>query len=179
LTLLQEEVLQEFSAANDATPPMLEGMFAFKFLNAKKRARSTPVSKTELFESAFTRPSASHDEKLLGLLKGAILLIEAALPRGSVGSSANGSWDPQAAAIWRNLVKDASGPESIMKCVLLLEDAVSPDWMHSQATQLYASLPKQWRAMGNASLPAVALRVSILDRCLKYQLKKKKHDSLA
>ena len=154
---------------------MLEEMFAYKFLNAKKRARSTPASNIEIFESAFTRPSASRDEKLLGLLKGAILLIEAALPRGSVGSSATVSWNTQAAALWRNLVKDAQWPGSLMKCVLLLEDAISPDWLHSQATQLYAAVPKQWRAMGEASLSAIALRVSVLDRCLKYQQKKKKH----
>jgi len=154
---------------------MLEKMFAYKFLNAKKRARSTPASKNEIFESAFTRPSASRDEELLGLLKGAILIIESALPRGSVGSSTNGSWNPQAAALWRNLVKDAQGPESLMRCILLLEDAISPDWLHAQAAQLYSAVPKQWRAMGEASLPAIALRVSVLDRCLKYQQKKKKH----
>lgn len=156
-------------------PPLLEEMFAYKFLNAKKRARATPATKTEIFESAFTRPSASHDEKFLGLFKGALLLIEAALPRGSVGSSSgkNGKWNPQAAALWRNFVKDAQGPESLMKCVLLLEDAISPDWLHSQATQLYASIPKQLRAMREASLPAIALRVSVLDRCIKYSQKKK------
>jgi hypothetical protein len=150
-------------------------MFAYKFLNAKKRARSTPVSTTELFECTYTRPSASHDEKLLGLLKGAILIIEAALPRGSLGVSSNGSWNPHAAALWRNFVKDAQGPESLMKCVLLLENAISPLWLHSQATQLYASIPTQWRAMGEASLSAIALRVAVLDRCLKYQQKKKLH----
>ncbi|KAL7541225.1 hypothetical protein ACHAXR_012783 [Thalassiosira sp. AJA248-18] len=172
---VQEEVLLDFNTANDASPPMLEEMFAFKFLDAKKRARSTPVSKTKLFESAFTRPSAPPDEKFLGLLKGATLLIEAALPRGSVGTSPNGSWNPQAAALWRNLVQDAQGPESLMKCVLLLEDAISPEWLHSQATQLYSAVPKQWRAASDATLPAIALRVSVLDRCLKYQQKKKKH----
>lgn len=165
----QEEVIQDFTSANDVAPPELECMFAYKFLNAKKRARSTPVSKAELFECSFTRPSASHDEKLLGLLKGAILLIEAALPRGAV----NGVWNPQAAALWRNFVKDAQGPESLMKCVLLLENVISPFWLHSQATQLYSSIPTQWRAMGEASLSAIALRVGILDRCLKYQQKKK------
>lgn len=164
----------DFSNANEASPPLLEGMFAFQFLNVKKRARATPASKVELFECAFTRPSASHDEKVLGLLKGAILLIEAALPRGSIGSSGSGPWNQNSAALWRNLVKDAQGPESLMKCVLLLEDAISPDWLHSQATQLYASVPKQWRATGEASLSAIALRISILDRCLKYSQKKSK-----
>lgn len=171
---VQEEVLQEFSTSNDVAPTSLEGMFAYKFLNAKKRANSTPASKHEIFDIAITRPSASEVEKLLCLLKGSILLIEAALPRGSVGSSWNGTWDSLSSALWRNYVRDAQGPESLMKCVLLLEDAISPDWLHSQATQLYASIPKQWRAMREASLTAIALRVSILDRCLKYQQKKKK-----
>merc|ERR1711971_81427 len=141
-------------------------MFAYQYLHAKKRARSPQATKVDVFESAITRPSASQDEKLLGQLKGAILLIEAALPRGSVGSKTpNGLWDAEGAALWRNFVKDAQGPESLMKCVLLLEDTISNDWFHSQATQLYASVPKQWRAMSEASLSSVALRVSILDRC--------------
>jgi hypothetical protein len=55
-----------------------------------------------------------------------------------------------------------------MRCILVLEDAISPEWYHEQATQLYAAIPKQFRAMGGASLSAIALRVSILDRCLKY-----------
>jgi hypothetical protein len=150
-------------------------MFAYQFLNAKKRARSTSVSKTDLFECAITRPGSSHGEILLGQLKSAILLIESALPRGSVGYSGNGSWTPESAAFWRNFVKDAQGPESLMRCVLLLEDAINPDWLHSQATQLYACIPKQFRAVGEASLSSIALRVTILDRCLKYQQRKKKH----
>lgn len=162
---------------NDAVPPTLEKMFAYNYLNAKKRARSTPASKSEIFGNAFKRQRASCDENLLGLLKGAILLIEAALPRGSImcQGKAFRSWNSEIATLWCNLVKDARGPESLMKCVLLLEDAISPDWLHSQATQLYAAVPKPWRAMGEASLPAIALRVSILDRCLKYQQKKRKH----
>jgi len=174
-TEVQGEVLQDFSDANDASPPTALGtMFAYQFLHAKKRARSPQATKVDVFEGAVTRPSASQDEKLLGQLKGAILLIEAALPRGSVGSKTpNGLWDAEGAALWRNFVKDAQGPESLMKCVLLLEDAISNDWFHSQATQLYASVPKQWRAMSEASLSSIALRVSILDRCLKYQFRKK------
>lgn len=175
-TEVQDEVIQDFTAANEAAPPELEAMFAYQFLNAKKRARSTPVNKAELFETAFTRPSASPSEKLFGLLKGALLLIEAALPRGSIASP---SWDSEAAALWRNFVKDAQGPESLMRCTLLLEDAISSDWFHSQATQLYASMATQWRAMGEATLSAIALRISVLDRCLKYQQRKKKHDRLS
>ena len=157
------------------TPPALKSMFAFQYLNAKKRARSTSATKTEIFECALPRQCASHREMLLGHLKSALLLIESALPRGSVGSSGNGSWTAESAALWRNFVKDAQGPESLMRCVLLLEDAINPDWLHSQATQLYACIPKQYRAMSEVSLPSIALRVSILDRCLKYEKRKKKH----
>ena len=150
-------------------------MFAYQYLNAKKRSRSTSATKTDIFECAITRPDSSYGEILLGQLKSALLLIESALPRGSVGYSGNGPWTPESAALWRNFVKDAQGPESLMRCVLVLEDAINPDWLHSQATQLYACIPKQFRAVGEASLPSIALRISILDSCLKYQQKKKKH----
>ena len=111
----------------------------------------------------------SHDEKLLGLLKGALLMIEAALPRGSVATDEDGHWNPESAALWRSLVKSSLGPETLMRCILVLEDAISPEWYHEQATQLYAAIPTQFRAMGEASLSAIALRISILDRCLKYK----------
>ena len=151
-------------------PPLLEGMFALKFVNAKNRVRTTPSSVSEIYQCVYVSPSASHDERFLGLLKGAILLIEVALPLGSVDSSESGRWNPHSAALWRNLVKSSSGPESLMKCVLLLEDVISPDWLHRQASHLFSAIPKQWRAICDASLPSIALRVSLLDNGLKYKL---------
>ena len=171
---IQDEVLHDFSTANDSTPAVFQGLFANSFLNGKKRARGSHVVPNEIFETATPRPGSSNDEKMLGELKSALLLIEASLPRGSVGLSLYGSWSPQAATAWHNLVKDALGPETLMKLVLVLEEAISNDWKHAQATQLYGSLPKLWRAQTEASLPSVALRVSVLDRCVKYSLKKSK-----
>ena len=166
---VQEEVTQEFSAACNATPDELKGMFAFQYFDAKKRAKGKTRTAFEVFDCVSVGKQGSHDEKLLALLKGALLMIEAALPRGSVATDEDGHWNPESAALWRGLVKSSLGPETLMRCILVLEDAISPEWYHEQATQLYAAIPKQFRAMGEASLPAVALRVSILDRCLKYK----------
>ena len=143
-------------------------MFAFQYFDAKKRAKGKTRTALEVFDCVSVGKHGSHNEKLLGLLKGALLMIEAALPRGSVATDEDGNWNPESAALWRSLVKSSLGPESLMRCILVLEDAISPEWYHEQATQLYAAIPKQFRAMGGASLSAIALRVSILDRCLKY-----------
>lgn len=139
-----------------------------KFLDAKNRARSIPASAPEIYECVHVRQFASHDEKLLGILKGALLLIEAALPLGSIGPSEYGTWNSHTAALWRNLVKNSPGAGSLMKCVLLLEDAISPDWLHPKASYLFSAVTRQWRALSEASLPAIALRVSLLDNGLKY-----------
>ena len=166
---VQEEVMGEYSAACNATPDELKGMFAFEFFDAKKRAKGKTRTAFEVFDCVYVGKHGSHDEKLLGLLKGALLMIEAALPRGSVATDEDGHWNPESAALWRSLVKSSLGPETLMRCILVLEDAISPEWYHEQATQLYAAIPTQFRAMGGASLSAIALRISILDRCLKYK----------
>ena len=168
-TEVQEEVMREYAETCNHTPEVLKGMFAFQFCDAKKRAKGKTRSTLELFDCTTVGKHGSHNEKLLGLLKGALLMIEAALPRGSVNTDEDGHWNPESAALWRSLVKGSLGPETLMRCILVIEDAISPEWYHEQATQLYAAIPKQFRAMGEASLTAAALRISILDRCLKYQ----------
>lgn len=166
---VQEEVIGEYSAACNATPDELKEMFAFQYFDAKKRAKGKTRTAFEVFDCVSVGKHGSHNEKLLGLLKGALLMIEAALPRGSVATDEDGHWNPESAALWRSLVKSSLGPETLMRCILVLEDAISPEWYHEQATQLYAAIPTQFRAMGEASLSAIALRVCILDRCLKYK----------
>lgn len=141
----------------------LEEMFAMQSLQATNWKNAKYLAPSDLLEFAHPRSDASHDEKSLLLLKGSILLIEAALPKGAIEY-----WPAHAALLWSKFVKDAQGPESLLKCVLLLEDAISPKFMRAQATQLLSALPRQWRAMGEASISSVALRVAVLDHILKY-----------
>jgi hypothetical protein len=157
------EALEEFDAKRLKAPVDLEGMFAMRSLQQKNGRKANHLVAADFYGCACTRPGASHDERFLAFLKGAILLIEAALPFGAIEY-----WPTHAALLWRNFVKNAQGPESLLKCMLLLEDAISPDFLRPQSGQLVAALPRQWRAMGEASLSGVALRVAVLDHSLKY-----------
>lgn len=138
-------------------------MFALRYLQQTNWKNSKYLTAANLNEYVCHRKGASHDEKSLQLLKGTILLLEAALPSGAIEY-----WPANAALLWSNFVKNAQGPEILLKCVLLLEDAISPDYMKPQAFQLLAALPRQWRAMGEASISSVALRVAVLDHSLIY-----------
>jgi hypothetical protein len=159
----QKEVLEDLEKKLARTPTALAGMFALQSLQQTNWKTSKYLSSTDIHEYVNPRPGASHDEKSLLLLKGSILLIEAALPTGAIEY-----WPTHAALLWSNFVKNAQGPESLLKCVLLLEDAISPEYMKPQATQLLSALPRQWRAMGEASVSSVALRVAVLDHSLDY-----------
>jgi hypothetical protein len=138
-------------------------MFAFKSLQQTNWKSSKYLAFTDLYEYVSPRQGASHDEQSLLILKGSILLIEAALPTGAIEY-----WPDHAALLWSNFVKIAKGPESLLRCILLLEDAISPAFMKPQATQLLSALTRPWRAMGEASVSSVALRVAVLDHSLKY-----------
>ena len=160
---MKTEALQDFDARRVRAPVDFEGMLAMKNLQLKDVKKGNELVISDIFESAYVRPGASHDERGFALLKGAVLLVEAALPSGAIEY-----WPKHAALLWRNLVKNAQGPESLLKCVLLLEDAISPDFMRPQSVQVMAALPRQWRAMGEASISSVALRLAVLDQSVKY-----------
>jgi hypothetical protein len=144
-------------------PIPFEGMFALTSLEQTNWKNSKYLAPEDLHEFVCTRAGASHEERSLMLVKGSILLVEAALPAGAIEY-----WPSSAALLWRNFVRNAIGPESLLKCVLLLEDAISPEFLRPQATQMSSALPRQWRAMGEASVSSVALRVAVLDHSLKY-----------
>ena len=146
----------------EKAPTSLKGMFALKHLKQTNWKNSDHLTIRDL-HTFVERPGAFHDEKSLSLLKGSILSIEAALPRGAIEY-----WPDHAALLWSNFVKNARGPESLLKCVLLLEDAISPKYIKAEGTQMFAALPRQFRAMGEASVHSVALRVAVLDQSLNY-----------
>ncbi|KAL7511584.1 hypothetical protein ACHAXN_008574 [Cyclotella atomus] len=159
----QSDLREELEINQAQAPVALAGMFAFKSLQQTNWKSSKYLAFTDLYEYVSPRQGASHDEQSLLILKGSILLIEAALPTGAIEY-----WPDHAALLWSNFVKIAKGPESLLRCILLLEDAISPAFMKPQATQLLSALTRPWRAMGEASVSSVALRVAVLDHSLKF-----------
>ncbi len=148
-------------------PPTLENMSAKNFLRANDRARgSLPLP--DFMGLLNLQPGSASDDVTLATMKAAILMIEAALPIGAVDTSPKGLWNPEFASQWRVMVQQARGPESLIRCVILLEDTIMEDWMNPQVAHLRSCLPSRWKAVGEASPSSLAIRVFLLDQGITY-----------
>ena len=116
------------------------------------------------------------EDDTLGLLRCTILIIEAALPKGSIDSTANGSWKAENASYWRSMVMKATSPGALMGCIILLESNLSKDWLRPNAEHLLSCLPRPWKAINDASISSISLRLQVLDRGIKYGLCQNKDD---
>mmetsp|Transcript_3362 Transcript_3362/g.4934 ORF Transcript_3362/g.4934 Transcript_3362/m.4934 type:complete len:460 (+) Transcript_3362:3852-5231(+) len=167
--LVQEEMLEEVLAKKDAVPKPLEHMSAVGFLNSRNRARGphTPLPDFGKISSVCerTRP----EERELHFLKATLLIIEAALPVGSVDTSSEGAWRPDVALYWRSMVGKAQCAAGLMGSVVLLEHAIKKQWLTAEAEHMLACMPLHWKAVSDASLSSVALRISLLDGGIKYK----------
>ena len=154
-------------AASRGIPSLVENMIAKDFLHTNDRARGSAIL-PDFQEVSKVAPSASTDERSFGLLKAALLLIEAALPLGAVDNSEQGPWSPTLASEWRSVVKSARGPSSLMRCVILLEECLAPEWMELQFSHLLACMPIKWKAIKEASVSSLAIRIFLIDKGLHY-----------
>jgi hypothetical protein len=166
-TSFQEELREELALVRTCIPDPLEGMKAHKFLNADNRLRG-PTTIPDLVKVAKVGPSATSEETTFGILKAALLMIDAALPVGSVDDSGKGPWSPERASQWRKLVQNAAGPSSLMRCAILLEESISQEYMDMKFSHLLSCLPLRWKAIKEASVASLALRIFLFDRGINY-----------
>jgi hypothetical protein len=165
--LLQEELNMERAASRGGLPPSLNTLVAKDFFYARDRVRGTaPLPDFDRIAQA--NDGASSSEVTFGLMKAAILAVEAALPLGSVDNSDDGPWNRRYAHQWRRVVELATGPARLMQCVILLEDMIGEDWINQEVMYLRSCLPARWKAMHEASSASLAVRIILLDRSLKY-----------
>ena len=147
----------------------LEQLKASKFIDSPNRA--SQFAPFMNFQDIMRhRSSDSTCDKTLGLMRCATLIIEAALPSGSVNTSLDGAWHQNKSSYWRSLVKKADNPGSLMGCIILLEKALSTEWLRPNASHLLACLPRPWKAINDATVSSIALRLLVLDRGIKYAL---------
>lgn len=142
-------------------------MFARAFLHKRNRSRG-PAELPDFMEVSKVDTGASPDDKALASLKAALLLVEAALPLGAVDISESGPWRPDLSMRWRLMVQNARGPSSLMRCMILMEDALSPEWLDEQVGHLLSCLPIRWKAVAEASTSSLALRIFLIDQGIKY-----------
>ena len=173
--LLQEELSKALYKKNRTVPFDLHQLKAQSFLDAPKRAILFPSVMN--FSKIMSQLSTTlSDDKKLGLLRCTILIIEAALPVGSIDTTANASWKPENASYWRSMVMKATTPGALMGCIILLESNLSKDWLRPNAEHLLSCLPRPWKAIEGASISSVSLRLQVLDRGIKYGLSHEKDD---
>jgi hypothetical protein len=165
---VQEEMLEEMIALGDGVPEPLENMLAKQFLRAKDRARGT-ASVPDLLNIASATPAAPSGEKAFAIAKAALLLVEASLPIGAVDNSNTGAWRPLYAAKWRKLVENAEGPCALTACAYVLEESITPEWIDQHIIHMLSCLPVKWKAIRDATVSNVALRIALLDKGLNYE----------
>jgi hypothetical protein len=165
--ITQDEMLEEVASSRSGLPASLNNLVAKDFLSAKDRVRgSAPLP--DFTRIAHVRVSKSSNEWTFVAMKAALLAIEAALPLGSVDHSEAGLWRPDFAQKWRQLVKKARGPGILMRCVILLEDTITEEWLKEDIGHLRSCLPNRWRSIDEASPSALAVRIILLDRAISY-----------
>lgn len=165
--LVQDQLIEDSIKAREAIPEELQHMAAKKYLHKRNRARLS-IRPTLDFEKIMTNgPGASQNDKILSILKVATLIIESALPVGSINVTK--VWTSEVSIHWRSNVKSAQGPIELMGCLILLENAISKKWIKPSISQILSSMPMHWKAVAEASISSLALRIWLLDSGIKYE----------
>lgn len=166
--LLQEERMDEMAVSRYGLPAELSHFAAIDFLNVKERARAKdPLP--DFARIAHIDSNKSSDVKSLALMKAALFAIEAALPVGCIDNRESGPWRRRFSEKWKRTVEYADGPALLVRCTILLEETISPAWIKEEVGHIRSCLPAKWKAAGEASPSALALRVILLDRSIMYE----------
>lgn len=155
---LQTQLFEERSIV----PKELHFLNALTYLHAVDRARPIDAALPDFWAVAKTHET-------MDLLKTALLVMEAALPMGSIDTRENGSWRPEFSNQWRLNVLAAHGPATLMQCVIVFEDAIADDHcMKENYGHVRSCLPARWKAVLESSVSSLAVRIIMLDRSLAY-----------
>lgn len=160
-------MLEDLALTRDGLPGSLDELDAKAFLQSRNRARGN-LPLPDFAKVAHPGPLATADERVFATMKAALLAIEAALPMGSIHNTESGAWKPDFAKQWRLMVQQSTGPWNLMRCVILLEDTISEEWIKPEIGHLRSCLPSRWKALDEASSSSLAIRIVLLDRGVFY-----------
>jgi Bromodomain len=167
--VIQNEMILELQGNSVLVPDALKKMKAKVYLSRSDRARNK-AKISDFVKVASFPPPTSSGELSFALAKAALLIIEAALPIGSIDTSPKGAWRPEVAAEWRKVVENAEGPYTLMACIFYLEEYIDPDWIDPHMTHLLSCLPQRWKAIREANCSSLCLRLAMLDQGVKYDV---------
>ena len=168
---LQQQQISYLAQDAKTLPHFLRDLLAASYLNVPNRSRGIG-DMPNLRRVLISPRSASNEDKAILELKAALLLIEAALPNGSVK---RGVWKPHTAVYWRKMVMNSTTSGHIMGCLVLLENILSKEWIRSNGEHLVSCLPRPWKSVNEASVASIALRLRTLDRAIIYEKAKKEN----
>ena len=164
---VQKEMIEDAINAKKELPALLENLEAASYLQARDRVRGNSFL-PDFHRIAYSPPNASSNDRIFATMKAALLAIEAALPVGSVDNTEQGDWSKEFAAQWRSKVLQADGPWDLMRCVFILEESISEEWIRPDLFQLRSGLPGRAKALEEASPSSLAIRLILLDRSLLF-----------
>jgi hypothetical protein len=170
---VQEEMIQDSVEERKGLPFLLQNLAAKSFLHAKDRLRGI-VPLSDFHRISHVPSNASSNWKTFATMKAAVLAIESALPIGSVNNTAKGPWRADLAEQWRLKVLQSPGPYDLMRCVLALEESIGEEWIRPDIGHLRTGLPLRAKALEDATPSSLAIRLTLLDRSLVYNLVDKK-----
>lgn len=157
----------------DTLPVHLKTLNAASYIDSPFRNRGF-LSPPNLQKISNPPPSATLEEIELQRLKASLLLVETSLPNGSLKVV----WKPKTAEYWRSMVKASRTAGNLMGCLVLLENALSKEWMRSNGEHLLSCLPRHWKCINEATTALISLRLHTLDRGIKYGVAKDENGHL-
>jgi hypothetical protein len=140
-------------------PSALKTMIAYKFMKESNRHNSGANSSTISFCNSWN---------MVGMLRSAMLIIEAALPAGSIDET-DEKWGENFVFAWREAVHASHDATSLMQCQILLEYGIRSSWMKANGLKLFSSLASRTHAMRNSTFGMVAVRIWVLDMAIRYE----------
>eukprot|EP00546_Thalassionema_frauenfeldii_P009113 CAMPEP_0178917458 /NCGR_PEP_ID=MMETSP0786-20121207/13259_1 /TAXON_ID=186022 /ORGANISM="Thalassionema frauenfeldii, Strain CCMP 1798" /LENGTH=2172 /DNA_ID=CAMNT_0020591013 /DNA_START=88 /DNA_END=6606 /DNA_ORIENTATION=- len=160
---IQQEMREDLQKGKINLPKQLRGMNARRYVNSPDRARGNARA-PDFVDIARISPWSSSSEIALGVGRAGLILIAAALPEAAVDTD----WGTTYSAAWQNVVKNATGPSTLMACAFLLEEHLDPEWMDPHMIHLLSCLPQRWKAIREATVSSLCLRITMLDQSIHY-----------
>ena len=145
-------------------PEELRALNASKYLTKTGRTHALQRSLTQPIPYSYSVASSSSP---LYQLKMSMLMIEAALPLGSVDDS-DDRWGDDFVVPWRAAVIAAEDPTALMECQVMLEYGIRSQWLHAFGSKLMTCLPSRSHSLRFATLGLIAMRIWTLDQAVRY-----------
>jgi hypothetical protein len=129
-------------------------------------------------ERSFIGFSDAKADNPLGMLRAALLVVEAALPDLSKDENEE-KWGKgaQFARCWREAVAQAKDASDMMSALLMLEFSIKSSWLKPTGMKLMGCMPSRNILSRRATLGQVAARLWILDATIRYEKNTELYDS--